>query len=90
MNDQYHKQLQYCEARPERQLDRFVKPRTPWSYPVSIWASYYDISYEGEKDETINDAFEHDFERGQMNVFIKNEEVTAQVKEVLRKYYKRL
>jgi len=82
--------MKYCEARPERQLDKFIKPRTPWSYPISFWATYYDIAYEGERDDLINDAFENDFERCQLNVFIKNEESTAQIKEILRKYYKKM
>ena len=90
VNDQYQKQLKYCEARPERQLERFVKPRTPWSFPLSIWACYYDLAWEGERDDLINDAFEHDFDRCQMNSFIKNEELTAQVKEILRKHYKKM
>lgn len=83
-------QLKCCEPRPERQLNRFIKPRTPWTFPVSIWATYYDISYEGEKSQVLSDAFEHDFERCQMNTFIKNEELTTQVKEILRDYYPKM
>ncbi len=90
VNDQYQKQMKYCEARPERQLDRFIKPKTPWIYPVSIWATYFDMLYEGERDELMMEAFEHDFERSQMNVFIKNEELTAQIKEILRKFYRKM
>ena len=82
--------LKFCEARPEKILNQFIKPRSPWSFPVSIWASYYDLNFEGEKDDLINDAFEHDFDRCQMNAFIKNEEYTSQIKEFLRKYYKKM
>ncbi len=82
--------LKYCEARPERTLNKFIKPRTPWSYPISIWSSYYDISAEGEKDEYLNDVFEHDFARCQMNNFIKNEEITKDIKKILRINFKNM
>lgn len=90
INDKYINMLKYCEARPERRLTKFVKPRTPWSYPISIWNIYYDYSYEGEKEEYITEVFEHDFNRCQMNNFIKNDEMTGSIKRILRINYKRM
>ena len=90
VNDDYHKLLKFCEARPARQLEHFIKPKTPWIFNVSMWATLFDFRYDGEKDEILNDAFEHDFERCQMNVFIKNEEVMLELKEYLRGYYKNM
>ena len=91
INDDYQKLIKFCEARPERQLEQhFIKPKTPWVFPVSIWATLFDFRYEGEKDEIWNDAFEHDFERCQMNIFVKNEEIMEELKEYLRGYYKNM
>jgi len=48
------------------------------------------MAYEGEKEDLINEAFEHDFERCQMNAFIKNDEATKEIKDILKKYYRRM
>lgn len=90
INDDYQKMLKFCEARPTRTLDHFIKPKTPWNFPISIWATLFDLKYDGDRDEILNDAFEHDFERCQMNVFVKSEEVVAELKEYLRGYYKNM
>jgi len=90
INEKYQNMLKYCEARPEKKLNKFIKPRTPWSYAISIWASFYDLKYEGETSEYISDVFEHDFERCQMNNFIKNEEMTNEVKRVLKSNFKKM
>lgn len=90
INDKYQNMLKYCEARPERKLNKFVKPRTPWSYPISIWASFYDIKFEGESEDYISEVFEHDFNRCQMNNFIKNEEMTNDIKRILKYNFKKM
>lgn len=90
INDKYHTMLKYCKARPERKLNIFIKPSTPWTYSVSIWANYYDLNHDGENEQNINEIFEHDFNRCQMNNFIKNEEATSSIKRVLKVYYKRM
>jgi len=48
-SDNYRKMIQYCEPRPEKKIIQKVRPRTPWSFPISIWA-IYDISFEGESE----------------------------------------
>lgn len=82
--------LKYCEARPERKLNKFIKPRTPWSYPISIWASFYDLKLEGESEDYISEVFEHDFNRCQMNNFIKNDEMTNDIKRILKFNFKKM
>ena len=82
--------LKYCDARPSRILDKFIKPRTPWSYPISIWKTYYDLSYEGDSVDYLSEVFEHDFERCNMNNFIKNEDMTRQIKGILRLNYRKM
>ena len=82
--------LKFCDARPSRTLDKFIKPRTPWSYPISLWKSYYDISYEGDTDEYLNEVFEHDFDRCHMNNFIKNEEITGTIKKILSVNFRKM
>lgn len=82
--------LKYCEARPEKKVNKFIKPRTPWTYQSSIWSSIYEINYAGEKEELINEIFEHDFNRCQMNNFIKNDEVTNDIKRILRFYIRQM
>lgn len=90
IDDNYNRMLRYCEARPGRIIDKFIKPRTPWSYPISIWKSYYDIPYEGDSTEYLSEVFEHDFNRCQMNNFIKNEEMTNEIRKILRLNFRKM
>jgi hypothetical protein len=41
--------LKYCVPRPEKKLLIITRPRTPWTFPKSIWAMY-DYQYEGETE----------------------------------------
>ena len=82
--------LKFCEARPSRNLENFIKPKTPWGFPISIWSTLFDQRFEGEKEETLNEAFEHDFNRCQLNSFIKNEEIVAELKNYLKDYYQNM
>ena len=44
IDEGYRKLIKFSEPRPEKIIDKFVKPRTPWSFPSSIWA-YYGYDY---------------------------------------------
>lgn len=90
IDDGYNRMLKFCEARPGRIIDKFIKPRTPWSYPISIWKSYYDIPFDGDSTEYLSEVFEHDFNRCQMNNFIKNEEMTNEIRKLLRLNFRKM
>ena len=63
LNDgNYLKMIKHCVPRPEKKLNLKKRPRTPWSFPISIWA-WYGYDYDGEKESTYNSAFEYDYER---------------------------
>ena len=57
----YVKNIKYCYPRPEKNMLK-KRPRTPWSFPISIWA-FYGYEYEGEPESVYNNAFEFDYER---------------------------
>ena len=86
----YLNNLKYCIPRPELNKKRKKRPRTPWSFPVSIW-SYYGYDYEGEPDKTYNNAFEFDYERCN---FSKDKDLSEEdeyeLKNILRERYKKL
>ena len=87
INENYMKTILYSEPRPEKIIDKFVKPRTPWSFPISIWA-YYGYEYEGVSEEYLNDCFEFDFNRCQFNKDFKDEESLMELKKMLRERYR--
>ena len=87
ITDDYIKTIQYTEPRPEKILNRFVKPRTPWTYPVSIWA-YYGYNYEGNTEDYINSCFEFDFKRCQFEKDFKDEQQYKELKKFLRERYR--
>ena len=58
VDEDYHKNIRFTEPRPLRIINKFVKPRTPWTYPISIWA-YYDYEYEGEPEEYIDQCLRY-------------------------------
>ena len=82
--------LKFCEARPGKIIDKFVKPLTPWSYQISIWKSYYDIPHENDSVEHLDNVFDHDFDRCQMNNFIKNDEITKEIRKILRNNFRKM
>jgi hypothetical protein len=47
--DTFIKLLDFCFPRPEKKLIIVTRPRTPWTFPISIWAMY-DYQYEGEPE----------------------------------------
>ena len=58
----YLKMISHCQPRPEKKLNLKKRPKTPWSFPISIWA-WYGYDYNGETESTYNNAFEFDYER---------------------------
>lgn len=89
IDDYFRKALKYCEPRPERNFNLFIKPRTPWTFPVSIWAQY-EYKFEGDPEEFIDECFEHDFNRCGFIKDAKNEETLSELKKIMRKHYKRM
>lgn len=89
IDDTFRPKLKFCEPRPIRQFNRFVKPRTPWTFPVSIWAKY-DYSYEGDSDDYLHQCFEHDFKRCQFEKDFKDEESLDILKKELWKHYRNI
>lgn len=45
----YEKRIDHCIPRPEKIINFIIKPRTPWTFPISIWANN-DYSLEGESE----------------------------------------
>ena len=87
INEDYKKTLSFSEPRPERLLNKFIKPRTPWSFGTSIWA-YYDYEYDDVPESYLDKCFEFDFNRCQFNKEFKEEETLNILKEFLRKRYR--
>ena len=87
INEDYRKTLTFSEPRPERILNKFVKPRTPWSFPISIWA-YYGYEYDDVPESYLDKCFEFDFNRCQFNKDFKDEESLNKLKEFLRVRYR--
>ena len=80
----YVNNLNNCIPRPEYNKKRKKRPRTPWSFPVSIWA-WYGYDYNGEQDSSYNNAFEFDYERCN---FSKDKDL--ELKNILKERYKKL
>ena len=87
INENYRKNLTFSEPRPERILNKFIKPRTPWSFPVSIWANY-GYEYDDVSESYLDKCFEFDFNRCQFNKEFKDEESLNKLKEFLRPKYR--
>ena len=86
----YIKMIKYCVPRPEKNNDLKKRPRTPWSFPASIWAFYgYDIN--GEPESVYNNAFEYDYNRCN---FGKDKDLSGDdefdLKTLLRSKYKQM
>ena len=86
----YVNNLKNCIPRPEYNKKRKKRPRTPWSFPVSIWA-WYGYDYYGEQDSSYNNAFEFDYERCN---FGKDKDLSEddeyELKSILKERYKKL
>ena len=87
INEDYRKTISFSEPRPEKIINKFVKPRTPWSYPISIWA-YYDYEYDDVPESYLDKCFEFDFNRCQFNKEFKDEESFNTLKAMLRERYR--
>ena len=87
--DNYLKNIKYCVPRPEKNMLK-KRPRTPWSFPSSIWA-YYGYEYEGEPESVYNNAFEFDYERCN---FGKDKDLSTEdeidLKNILKSKYKKM
>ena len=89
VNENLSKNIFFAEPRPEKIINKFVRPRTPWSFPISIWA-YYGYDYEGISEDYLNECFEFDFNRCQFNKDFKDEKSLAELKQYLRERYRNI
>lgn len=48
--NEYSKLLKYCVPRPRKDNKIDIKPRTPWSFPISLWATYFDYNWSGDNE----------------------------------------
>ena len=87
VNEEYRKMINFCEPRPERILNKFIKPRTPWIFPNSIWA-YYDYEYNDVSESYLDKCFEFDFNRCQFNKEFKDEDLYFKLRSFLRERYR--
>jgi len=87
VNENLSKNIFFSEPRPEKIINKFVKPRTPWSFPISIWA-YYGYEYEGISEDYYDSCFEFDFDRCQFQKDFKDEASLAELKKFLRERYR--
>lgn len=87
INDEYRKMIKYTEPRPVKIIDRFVKPRTPWTFPVSIWA-YYDYKYNGDNEDYLDQCFDFDFKRCQFHKDFNTDEKFNELRSFLRSKYR--
>jgi Ran GTPase-activating protein (RanGAP) involved in mRNA processing and transport len=86
----FFKMFNYCDPRPEKNVFQFTKPRTPWNFTKSMWASY-EYKYEGEAEGLIDQMFEFDYNWGGFNKEIAEDpEGMKEVKKYLRSNYKKL
>ena len=89
VDDGYRKLIKFSEPRPKKIIDKFIKPRTPWSFPVSIWA-YYGYDYNDVSEKYLNQCFKFDFERCQFHKDFKTEESLDLLRAYLRDRYRNI
>ena len=89
INDEYRKLINFCEPRPEKILNKFIKPRTPWIFPNSIWA-YYDFEYNDVNENYLDKCFEFDFNRCQFYKEFKDDNLLMNLKTYLREHYRNI
>ena len=87
INEEYRKTITFCEPRPEKIINKFIKPRTPWIFPNSIWA-YYDYEYNDVSESYLDKCFEFDFNRCQFNKEFKEDDLYTRLKSFLRERYR--
>jgi hypothetical protein len=81
--------LKYCLPRPEKMKEINIRPRTPWIFPISIWAAY-DYTYEGDSEELLDDVFEHDFNRISKKRDGKIDDEVIECRKILRNYFRKM
>lgn len=85
------KHFLHCHPRPRKDEEFVERPRTPWSFPISIWARQYYYEFEGESEETFMRAFTYDFNRCNFIKDMKNEiEQYEVLRELLKIQYKKM
>ena len=87
INEEYRKMINFCEPRPERILNKFIKPRTPWIFPISIWA-YYDYECNDVPESYLDKCFDFDFNRCQFNKEFKEDDIYVKLRNFLRERYR--
>ena len=87
IDENYRKLFKFSVPRPERILNKFIKPRTPWSFPISIWA-YYGYDYNDVSESYLNQCFRFDFDRCQFFKDFKTEEALDSLKLFLKQRYR--
>jgi len=48
VDSEYNPLIKHCLPRPVMKETKKKKPRTPWTFSISIWASLYDYDYKGD------------------------------------------
>ena len=87
IDENYRKLFKFSIPRPEKNLNKFIKPRTPWSFPISIWA-YYGYEYNDVPETYLKQCFNFDFERCQFFKDFKTEESLTSLKYFLKDRYR--
>ena len=87
IDDNYRKLIKFSIPRPEKNLNKFIKPRTPWSFPISIWA-YYGYDYNDVSSSYLNQCFKFDFERCQFFKDFKTDEALDSLRLFLKQRYR--
>ena len=89
INDEYRKMISFCVPRPEKIMNKFIRPRTPWTFPNSIWA-YYDYDYNDVPEDYLDKCFDFDFNRCQFHKEFKDEDSLLKLKNFLRENYRKI
>ena len=87
ITENYIKNIKFTEPRPLKIINKFIKPRTPWTFPISIWA-YYDYEYEGDSEEYLDQCFDFDFKRCQFHKDFKDNNDYNELRKILRERYR--
>ena len=87
IDENYRKLFRFSVPRPEKNLNKFIKPRTPWSFPISIW-SYYGYEYNDVPNSYLNQCFKFDFDRCQFFKDFKTEEAMDSLRLFLKQRYR--
>lgn len=73
-----------CVPRPlPKVVPKKKRAKTPWSLPISLFATY-----KVDDEELLKQCFENDWSRCKIPKIIKTEEELEKIKEILRSFYK--